>query len=67
MIKKLLVKIIQLWQRKTPVCRRLILFESRGDLADNSYPLYEYLVSIMPLINMCGLLRMLQNIKAAAG
>lgn len=46
MIKKLLVKIIQLWQRKTPVCRRLVLFESRGDLADNSYPLYEYLVSI---------------------
>lgn len=44
MIKKLLVRIIQLWQRKTPVRRRLILFESRGDLADNSYPLYEYLL-----------------------
>ena len=46
MIKKFLIKLIHFWQRKTPLCRRLVLFESRGDLADNSYPLFEYLLNI---------------------
>lgn len=66
MIKKFLIKLIHFWQRKTPLCRRLVLFESRGDLADNSYPLFEYLLSINALINMFGLWLMLPNIKTAA-
>lgn len=43
-IKKCIFKCIELWQKFSPVKKNLVLFESVGDLSDNSYPLYEYLL-----------------------
>lgn len=43
-IKKCVFNCIKLWQKLCPVKKNLVLFESVGDLSDNSYPLYEYLL-----------------------
>ena len=40
----LLIKAVKLWQKLTPVNKNLVLFESMGDMSDNSYPVYDYLL-----------------------
>lgn len=40
----LLIKTVKLWQKLTPVNKNLVLFESMGDMSDNSYPVYDYLL-----------------------
>ncbi len=44
-IKIFIFKIIHLWEKLTPVKKNLILFESIGDMSDNSYPVFEYLLN----------------------
>lgn len=44
-LKYFIVKIIHYWQKHTPVKNNLLLFESVGDLSDNSYPLFDYLLN----------------------
>ena len=44
-IKIIIFKIIHLWEKLTPIKKNLILFESIGDMSDNAYPVFEYLLN----------------------
>lgn len=44
-LKSLLQKAIRFLQKITPVKKDLVLFESIGDMSDNAYPVFEYLLN----------------------
>lgn len=44
-LKKLIFKVINFWQKHTPVKKNLVLLESVGDMSDNAYPIFEYLLN----------------------
>lgn len=43
-IKTIVFNLVKCWQKLTPVKQNLVLFESVGDMCDNSYPVFEYLL-----------------------
>lgn len=42
---KFLIKAVKFWQKHIHVKKNLVLFESIGDMSDNAYPVFEYLLN----------------------